>query len=458
MQGYWLKSTRRRPEFTLVAGTLVCLASLSGPAVRAQDRVRWRFQFDSPISGRFVTAAPDGTIYATDNLRLYALNPDGTLIWSRLGAGGGRPIALGADGTIYTGAASIHALDPDGTLRWTFAPGSQSLLAGPSVGPQGNIYAVDDVHDGGLGAFSVDPAGNLRWDDPGDPAIFSTETGLSNSRIAFAGDRLVFGFFFTGPGGPSVYAYRDGGNQQWYSGDLGLPFRSFPQIDPFGRIIAVRGQVVLMAVSIETGDLIWNASPPQGVSLLVMPSIGSDGTVYTADRVGGDLWALNPDGSTRWFVPGDGSTVETLAVSPDNMTLVVGGSGGFGAASWVRGYDPADGSLLWQADILPEGGANQFVYSRQPAFSPDGRTSYVTTRFGGDASNGYLYAIDITPDGTPAGDIDGDGDVDVSDLGALLAAFGACISDPGFNPAADLNANGCIDIGDLGILLAHFGV
>jgi subtilisin-like proprotein convertase family protein len=54
------------------------------------------------------------------------------------------------------------------------------------------------------------------------------------------------------------------------------------------------------------------------------------------------------------------------------------------------------------------------------------------------------------------GDIDGDGDVDISDLGALLASFGLPVDDPNFNPDADLDGDDDVDISDLGLLLANF--
>ncbi len=55
------------------------------------------------------------------------------------------------------------------------------------------------------------------------------------------------------------------------------------------------------------------------------------------------------------------------------------------------------------------------------------------------------------------GDVDGDGDTDLSDLAELLAAYGASEGDPGYNPDADFDANGMIDLSDLAFLLADYG-
>jgi hypothetical protein len=52
------------------------------------------------------------------------------------------------------------------------------------------------------------------------------------------------------------------------------------------------------------------------------------------------------------------------------------------------------------------------------------------------------------------GDLDGDGDTDLGDLGILLADFG-CQPPP--NCVGDLDGDGDTDLGDLGILLADFG-
>jgi hypothetical protein len=72
-------------------------------------------------------------------------------------------------------------------------------------------------------------------------------------------------------------------------------------------------------------------------------------------------------------------------------------------------------------------------------------------------------------DGSPPpkcpGDIDKDGKTCQSDLGVLLAAYGSCDGQPGYNAAANLSSSpvaACsggqgIDQSDLGVLLADYG-
>ena len=61
-------------------------------------------------------------------------------------------------------------------------------------------------------------------------------------------------------------------------------------------------------------------------------------------------------------------------------------------------------------------------------------------------------------DGSIPGDVDGDGDVDLSDLQLLLAAYGTSVGDPGYNPGADADNDGSITLADLQILLSNYGM
>jgi Dockerin type I domain len=67
----------------------------------------------------------------------------------------------------------------------------------------------------------------------------------------------------------------------------------------------------------------------------------------------------------------------------------------------------------------------------------------------------HLYVGYADPGLTP-GDVNGDGVVDQSDLGLLLAAYDYCDGDPNYNPAADFDGDGCVGQPDLGVLLANY--
>lgn len=70
---------------------------------------------------------------------------------------------------------------------------------------------------------------------------------------------------------------------------------------------------------------------------------------------------------------------------------------------------------------------------------------------------GKITGFVLKPQVAVSGDIDGDGHVALSDLALLLASFGLCNGDGGFNAAADFDATGCVELTDLATLLASFG-
>ncbi len=452
-----IKMNSCRGLISMAALTIVLGHALPAFAGPLGERVLWRFEMPSNVSGAFVGVGADGTVYATDNLRLYALSPEGTLLWTMAGAGGGRPITFADDGTIYTSwsGTGVRAIDPDGTLQWEFIPPDiMPLLAGPNVGPDGNIYAVQDTSVGGagLGAFSLDPDGQFRWSELGEPPIFNTAGG-SNSDIVFGTDRLFAGIIGAN-GPPPTYAFDFDGDQVWYTGgvDLSIPATSFPRMLPDGRIAFRLAQTGLMAVW-QNGDVDWQLSHPGGASNVVLPAVGSDGVIYSGNWSGVRLWAVNPNGTTRWVRAHEsGNWLQALGVSPDNATIVAQGTPG-----WVHGYSPANGDLLWQVDLLPEEGLPQIPVTVRPAFSPNSQTAYVTTMFvGSGVGHTYLYAIRIGDEIQPMpGDLDGDGQVGVKDLLILLGDWGPCPL-KGDCPA-DLDGDGSVGVKDLLILLGNWG-
>jgi len=79
--------------------------------------VRYRREvYSSPAIGT------DGTVYiGSDDAKLYALNPDGTLKWTYTTGGsiGYSSPAIGEDGTVYVGSqdTKLYAIRPDGSLN-----------------------------------------------------------------------------------------------------------------------------------------------------------------------------------------------------------------------------------------------------------------------------------------------------------------------------------------------------
>ena len=73
---------------------------------------------------------------------------------------------------------------------------------------------------------------------------------------------------------------------------------------------------------------------------------------------------------------------------------------------------------------------------------------------GQELRTGFIYCV--TGEDC-LGDVDGNGQVDLSDLATILSAFGACDGDPEYVPGADLSNDGCITLNDLATILALFG-
>ncbi len=384
---------------------------------RSTGRLQWSFQTDSYVPWQFVSVGPDGTVYTSDDLGLYALSPTGGLKWFLPGAGGARPISFGADGTIYTGGTPgtlVWAIHSDGTVRWNL-PNTFGLplLAGPNVGPDGNIYAVQDSSGGvgGLGHFSLDPQGELRFSEV---QFFSFAGG--NSEITFGDGQWYGSWEFNASGPATVHTFdMDSGNVLWTASDIGVSANGYPVLDATGRLLLAWGQIGVVAVSPDAEDE-WISIHPSttGTNVLLQPTVGASGIVYTGDWLGVELWALDPGGNTVWIAPDIGHMLQDLAVTPDESLIIADGSATFGQPAWVRAFSTIDGSLVWHEELPPENGVNQFAASWQPEFSNDGQTVYIAGGFVGDVNDyGYAHAFDVPFD--PALDADADGYPDTLD-------------------------------------------
>jgi hypothetical protein len=369
--------------------------------------VKWRFMADDLyIQGRPAVGS-DGTIYAIGvKGHLYALTPAGGVKWIfRIdNANALQPVSVGTDGTIYfASVASVYAVNSDGTLKWMFTdPGFAPVFAGPTVGPDGNIYAAssDFTRTGGLGAFVLSPGGQLLSNRPG----FDTRWGYGNIEIAFGQNQWYFTNNASGgiPNAGSLWAFSLGStNLVWNQGAVGQP-----RIQPSGNVVVGDGNPTHPGLKDfnSSGSVVWTAlgeGTPNDSQTAV--DVGSDGSVYVgtlAYGVGRHLTSLDANGTIRWQYF-DSGIASAPAVSPLN-TLVLYSAYDVGAPSHVNALNTT-GQLLWTESLPAENGG--FVRAMStPRFSADGATAYVGIDVNDYAADPYTYLYAFETASTPVTD------------------------------------------------------
>ncbi len=448
---------RSRSVSLKFAAGVLAVATVSSPA-RANGTIAWDFQMDGSYSAQRGVVAADGAVYVQDVLgTLYALSASGELLWTyETGGLAEGPVVLGPDGMIYVGGnpggtgVQIHALNSEGKVQWVFSdPGeTQGIIAGPAVGPDGNVYAVTDL--GGLGVLSVSGAtGQLRWSEVGDPPV--NEFGQTGAEITFGSqtpgggiDQFFVGFdmFGTGFGVGLLFGFTLNGSQR-----LTVPLGGDGNVGQFQPAAgAAHGAVYvsslvssvgnrLRAFNADSGSSSWmypttDSTPTNRLS---QPTVGPDGTIYIM-RNGGEIHAVNPDGTNRWTHT-TSSLFGTPVADPTNGVVVAAGVFAIGDPGFVRGLAVSTGQPLWTVTLPDEGGGHLIPYSR-PWFSPNGRRVYISTTLLGSSQGAFLFAIDLAS--ALPGDFDGDGDVDAADS-AILAN---CITGSSA-PCYDMASNCC---------------
>lgn len=367
-------------------------------------RVDWRFQTDSSSIRHRPGVGPGGEVYVNDvGGHLYALTHDGSLAWifDTQGEGAQGPVVVGADGAIYVAAdplgpdTFLHAVNPDGTLRWTVTDSiGQGVVAGPAVGPDGNLYVVTQLP--GLSAFAVSPQGTVLWNVTG----FS-ENGQVGQEIVFdTAGQLHFcldGFF---------EAIRLDGHHAW-TVDVGAEGRQVAT-GPNGAVFVqtnFAGAGSQLARYDTSGNLQWTVFGPP-TNALTAPDVGPDGAIYIVRNLN-QVNAIEPNGMSRWLVTASGgfaaggnsqNPLTGPTVSPDGEQIVIPGGQGGGQPGVVRAWSPS-GQELWEWVLPIEDGAPLVPHNRA-RFAADSGTVYVgTSGPGGPAPSAFLYAIDAASPG-----------------------------------------------------------
>ena len=364
----------------------------------ADGRIRWRAEAAGDyISQRPAVAPPGvpgaGTVYAATNAGLlYAWAADGALKWVAPGASDDGPVSVGPDGTVYAAYGGIDpgviAFNPNGTQKWIFADAnSQSVRAGPNVGPDGKIYVIlRPLNDQSVNLAALRPDGTLAW-----------SVNRNFYRYGQLGKELVFGrqlphiyfsFDVDPDPGPTFtnggfFVYNFDGQLVWEKGNICC---GVPAVAPDEGIRYADARLDPLS-----GAIVYDFNfPPFGSTSTGVPDAGPDNTHYVEG--GGRLWAINPNGTQKWrydpfLINGSFASINSPIVNSTNTTIIMGGGGAYLQDSFFLGVNPANGQELWR-QFLPWDPAfqpygNQFLGDRA-VFTQDGNTAYLSGDQNGD--------------------------------------------------------------------------
>ena len=331
--------------------------------------VKWRFSCDWMESS--IAIDDDGIIYFGDAENVfYALYPNGTIKWEYdLGLFGGilgSSPAINSDGTIYIGSWDdyLYAIYPNGTIKWRFCA-NDDISSSPAIAEDGTIYFGTMLS--GNNIYALNPNGTEKWHYTTGYAITSDPAIGSDGNI------------YIGSGDYYLYALYPNGTLRWRF-QTGYYIKGSPSIAQDGTIYIGSYDNYLYALYPNNGTEKWRCQIGSGTE--TNPSIAADGTIYVGDD---KLYAIYPNGTMRWsFNLGPNRHIhQSSPAISDEGTIYVGVCIGETSGGEIIAVNP-DGTEKWRKNI-----ANKWVES-SPAIAEDG-TVYIGSTY--DMGVGYLYAF-----------------------------------------------------------------
>jgi outer membrane protein assembly factor BamB len=376
----------------LYGALLICLGGLS--ACRRPDqvssegsagpRILWSYNSGSDlVSG--IALAPNGTVHFAADNGIYALSPQGKLLW-KAPLSSGPVIAaptISPTGTLYAASQSgkLFALDASGNLTWQSSATKHKFFTPPALGTGDALYVTDDFTD--IFAFAPSIGPDLTWKQmtfsptgSRDDILLGTNTGpygygpgeWRSSPVIAADDTIYLAHQ------QWLYRLNLHGDVLWFVQLSSSPL-GFPAIGGDGTVyLEGHGPPVLFAIGPE-GKQRWAVRLSN--RLLGSPVVDNAGVIYFCDS--NFVKAILPDSQSKWYVQADCNSGPALAA---DGTIYLGmnsrepdrGS----RATFLAAFAP-DGQLKWKIEI------NGAVRDA-PAISPDGTIFFTTDK-------GYAYAI-----------------------------------------------------------------
>lgn len=241
----------------------------------------------------------------------------------------------------------------------------------------------------------------------------------------------------------------------------------------FRTLLVLAGSGI--AVTAASAEVIYETEDPfggffgvNGLDVFQDQSVGvrftPDGN-YILDSI--KPWFMNNDGS------GDHFGLVRLSLRNDNNNGSVSIPGDTIYESWefnvsAVGWDPVLEEFDSQVQPLLQSGVNYWIVAESDdppvidpvwCFASEGNGFTATTAWdtGEWQPGGFGAVVAVIVEGTPAaidGDLDGDCDVDLSDLSVLLGNFG---SGGAGHEDGDIDGDGEVTLADLSLLLGNFG-
>jgi outer membrane protein assembly factor BamB len=344
-------------------------------AIYPNGTLKWRYDTKGFIESA-ATISKDGVIYigtiwAHPNY-LYAIHSsNGTLKWKFKTDDCIRSSpAIGDDGLIYFGCLdeNIYALYPNGTLKWKYKTG-YVVYSSPAIGDDGIVYCGS--HDGNLYALFPNN-GTLKW---------KYKTGDWVGRGPSIADD---GTIYFGSWDGYLYAVYPDGTLKWKTGGYLAGTTPITGVD--GTIYV--GNKKLYAIYPENGTVKWSFNLAQNEDIRGSnPCISADGTIFFGTFNGGRIYAVNKDGTEKWYKFIGGDILSAPCIGEDG-TVYIGDGTDDGR---LHAFGKQGSNLLTPNVNCPTSGnpKTSYIYNFKSMF-PFGNDIYYYVNWGDQMNTGWF--------------------------------------------------------------------